>query len=275
MRHSWLLFILVLTRITTNAQSIDSVNTERVVSIQTSFGEIQAKLYNETPLHRDNFIKLVEANFYDSLLFHRVINSFMIQGGDPNSRDAKPNQGLGNGELDYLVPAEFVEGIIHKRGVLAAAREGDNLNPERASSACQFYLVQGRVFTDEELDQAFARTKQRAYQLEVQRLFHFPENDSLKAATAQAYRKNDSTAIAAVSEELNRLVLPTIEKMELTPQQREVYTTIGGTPHLDGAYTVFGEMISGFNVLDSIAGVTTNKVDRPVEDVVFSIQLLK
>jgi cyclophilin family peptidyl-prolyl cis-trans isomerase len=275
MRHLSIFLASLLLAIQSYSQSIDSTQTERVVSIQTSFGEIQAKLYNETPQHRDNFIQLIEDGFYDSLLFHRVIYGFMIQGGDPDSRNAKPNQKLGNGKLDYEVPAEFVDTIIHKHGVLAAAREPDNINPTKASSACQFYLVQGRVMNNEQLDQLEQRIRQTAYQQKSNELFKLPENDSLKKATAQAYRSNDSLRIATVKQALDSLVLPQIEEVSFNEQQRQTYSSVGGTPHLDGSYTVFGEMISGFNVLDSIASATTDRNDRPVEDIVFSIQLLK
>ncbi len=275
MRHLSIFLASLLLAIQSYSQSIDSIHTERVVSIQTSYGEIQAKLYNETPQHRDNFVKLIEDGFYDSLLFHRVIYGFMIQGGDPDSRNAKPNQKLGNGKLDYEVPAEFVDTIIHKHGVLAAAREPDNINPNKASSACQFYLVQGRVMNNEQLEQLEQRVRQHAYQQKSNELFKLSENDSLKKATAQAYRSNDSLQIATVKQALDSLILPQMEDINFTEQQRQVYSTVGGTPHLDGSYTVFGEMISGFNVLDSIASVTTDRNDRPVEDIVFSIQLLK
>lgn len=275
MRHLSIFLASLFLVIQSYSQSVDATKNEKVVSIQTSFGEIQAKLYNETPQHRDNFIKLVEEGFYDSLLFHRVIYGFMIQGGDPDSKSAKPNQKLGNGKLDYQVPAEFIDTLIHKHGVLAAAREPDNINPTKASSACQFYLVQGRVMNDDQLNQLEQRIKQAAYQQKSNELLKLPENDSLKKATAQAYRSNDSLQIATIKQVLDSLILPQIQEVSFNEQQRKTYSTVGGAPHLDGSYTVFGEMISGFNVLDSIASVSTNKNDRPIEDIVFSIQLLK
>lgn len=181
------------------------------VEIKTSKGNGVLKLYNETPQHRDNFIKLVKEGYYDSLLFHRVINHFMIQGGDPGSKYAVANQQIGSGGPDYKVPAEILEGLIHKKGTIGAARDN---NPEKASSGSQFYLVQGRVFSDAALDS-----------LEEFRL-----------------------------------------KKKLTPLQREIYTTTGGTPHLDGAYTVFGELIDGVGLIDQIAAVKTDGNDRPVVD---------
>lgn len=182
-----------------------------VVLISTTKGDIKVKLYNETPKHRDNFLKLVNEKFYDGLLFHRVIKDFMIQGGDPQSKNAEPGTMLGNGDVGYRIPAEFHANLFHKKGVLAAARDQ---NPEMASSGCQFYIVQGRKFTDEELNR-----------LEQQM------------------------------------------KKTLSPEQREIYKSVGGTPHLDQGYTVFGEVIEGFEVLDQIASVKTGVADRPVEDV--------
>ena len=185
-------------------------------------GTIELKLYDATPLHRDNFRNLVREGAYDSLLFHRVIKDFMIQGGDPDSKNAAPGMLLGEGDKPYTVPAEFRldEGIFHRRGVLAAAREGDDVNPEQRSSAMQFYIVWGRVFDEAGLDQ--------------------------------------------IQERLDRR---TGGRVKLTPEMREVYKTTGGTPHLDGQYTVFGEVVSGLDVVDAIQQVATDDNDRPLEDV--------
>ncbi len=192
------------------------------VEIVTSEGNIVIRLYDETPLHRDNFLKLVDDSSYDSLLFHRVIDGFMIQGGDPDSRLAQPGTMLGEGSIGEDIDAEIVHGLFHKKGVLAAAREGDMANPERKSSGSQFYIVQGGVYTPEEL--------------------------TARIGQINANRK-----------ESDRLVL--------TPEQVEAYTTIGGTPHLDGLYTVFGEVVEGLDIVDRIAAVETDMNDRPVEDV--------
>lgn len=195
---------------------------ETHVVMETTKGVIELKLYNSTPLHRDNFRDLVAEGAYDSLLFHRVIRDFMIQGGDPDSKTAEPGVLLGEGDRPYTVPAEFrlEEGIFHRRGVLAAAREGDDVNPEQASSAMQFYIVWGKVFDDEGLDK-------------VQQ----------------------------------RIDANTGGRVKLTPEMREVYKTVGGTPHLDGQYTVFGEVVSGMDVVDAIQQVSTDINDRPIEDV--------
>ena len=190
-----------------------SASTEKMVLISTSLGDMKVKLYDVTPNHRDNFLKLVEQNFYDSLLFHRVIRNFMIQGGDPMSKNAAPNVPLGMGDIGYTVPAEFIDTIFHKKGALCAARTE---NPEKASSGCQFYIVQGQVLTPEQLNS-----------LEMQRGLKFTE------------------------------------------AQKKIYSTVGGSPWLDGAYTVFGEVVEGLDVIDKIASVQTNPAagDRPVENV--------
>lgn len=181
------------------------------VILNTKFGTMKILLYNETPKHRDNFLKLTNEHFYDSLLFHRVIKNFMIQGGDPDSKHAKPGVMLGNGDIGYRVDAEFSPALFHKKGVLAAARDE---NPTKASSGCQFYIVQGKTFSDADLDNLEKQTGRK-----------------------------------------------------LSAEQRELYKTIGGTPHLDMNYTVYGEVIEGLNVLDSIAVVKCDKYDRPLEDV--------
>ncbi|MBU3713550.1 MAG: peptidylprolyl isomerase [Ferruginibacter sp.] len=189
------------------------------VKVTTTKGTIIIRLYDTTPLHRDNFIKLVSEKFYNELLFHRVINEFMIQGGDPNSKNAVPGQFLGTGGSNMpKIPAEFNKELIHKRGVLAAARDG---NPQKASSACQFYIVQGKKITDQELDF-----------YEQSRGFPY------------------------------------------TSEQRNIYKNIGGTPQLDMNYTVFGEVESGLEVIDKIAGVATDQNDRPLDDIKMKIEIL-
>lgn len=178
---------------------------KRDVLLETNYGDIVIRLSDSTPLHRDNFLKLVKTGYYDSVLFHRVIRNFMIQGGDPTSKHAKPGEPLGNGGPDYTIPAEFRTGLFHKKGVIAAAR---NDNPEKASSGSQFYIVQGKIFTDAGLD------------------------------SVETYRLNGR---------------------KIPPGQREVYKTVGGTPHLDQNYTVFGEVVKGLDVVDKIAAVPTSK----------------
>jgi cyclophilin family peptidyl-prolyl cis-trans isomerase len=188
---------------------------ETKVRINTTMGFIEIKLYNETPKHRDNFIKLVDSAFFDKTLFHRVIKGFMIQGGDPDSRTAPAGTMLGNGGPGYTIPAEFLpKKYFHKRGALAAAREGDQKNPKKASSGSQFYIVQGQVFTDSTLNLMEA---------------HYG--------------------------------------LKFSPDQRKAYTTVGGAPHLDGNYTVFGEVYNGMEVVDRIAAVPVDRMARPLTDV--------
>jgi peptidyl-prolyl cis-trans isomerase B (cyclophilin B) len=201
---------------------------KRDVLMKTTMGEMVIRLSDSTPLHRNNFLKLVKVHFYDSLLFHRVMQNFMIQGGDPNSKTAEAGKGLGNGGLNYTVPAEFRSSLFHKKGMLAAARTPDNVNPTKASSSCQFYIVQGKIFTDAGLD------------------------------STETFR-------------LNGRKIPTA--------QREVYKTIGGTPHLDQGYTVYGEVIKGLDTVDKIAAVAVSKgadLNRPFENVrILETKLIK
>jgi len=204
-------------------QKGDDVSADRrQVLISTTFGDIKIELFNETPLHRDNFIKLVQEGFYNQTLFHRVINGFMIQGGDPNSRNAPPGQQLGMGDPGYTISAEFVSTLIHQRGALAAARQGDHINPNKESSGSQFYIVQGRVFSHEELDM---------FEQRLGRVF--------------------------------------------TTEQRRVYTTYGGTPHLDGGYTVFGMVVEGLAIIDSIAAVAVDPASRPIEDIRIEMRVVR
>lgn len=200
---------------------VSGATKNRKVKIITRYGAMVIRLYDETPKHRDNFIKLVRQGFYDNLLFHRVILHFMIQGGDPHSKNAKEGERLGNGDAGYSLPAEFRPTLFHKKGALAAARDN---NPQKASSGCQFYIVQGKKFTDAGLD------------------------------SIETYRLGGRKIPAA---------------------QREVYKAIGGTPHLDQQYTVFGQVIKGEHVIDKIAAVKTDRYDRPVQDVKMKIRVVK
>lgn len=212
---------LIMTAQTLTPAEKESVQ-QTMAIIHTSLGDITVKLYNETPVHRDNFIRLVQEKTYDSTLFHRVIKGFMIQGGDPDSKHATPGQALGMGDLGYTLPAEIKPGLLHKKGALSAARLGDAVNPRRESSACQFYIVQGRTYTPEEIE-----------------------------------------------------ILKTRYGVHFTPEQEALYTTVGGTPHLDGQYTVFGEVVDGLEVIDKIAAVATDGNDRPLEDIHMTITLKK
>ncbi|MFA9391450.1 MAG: peptidylprolyl isomerase [Prolixibacteraceae bacterium] len=245
---------------------------ERIVLIKTEFGDMKVKLYNETPLHRDNFIKLVEEGFYDDLLFHRVIKDFMIQGGDPDSKDAPANKRLGSGGPGYEIPAEIVEGIYHKKGALSAARMGDNANPERKSSGSQFYIVQGKVLNDEMLSQIEEKLKFQAERTEGMKLF----NDK-QALMQQLQSEGNLDSVNAlrinIQEQAEKNVIESMYKF--SEERRILYSTIGGAPHLDGAYTVFGEVFDGLNIIDSIANVQTAPGDRPLGNIKMTMEIIK
>ncbi len=208
-----LLLLLLLIPVLSIAQN--RRKKDYLVSLNTSFGTMRLILYDQAPKHKENFIKLVNQKFYDSLLFHRIVPLFMIQGGDPNSRKALEDQPLGNGDVGYKIPAEFVPSLFHKKGALAAARDN---NPEKASSGCQFYIVQGQVWDDAGLQTQIARIEKLKG--------HVP-----------------------------------------TDEQKQVYKTLGGAPHLDGNYTVFGEVLDGLAIVDSVAKQARNEMNRPEKDV--------
>lgn len=220
-RHLLTLFFISLLTLNVGAQTLTTDSIEHEVLLETSKGNIRVKLYNDTPIHRDNFLKLVRQGFYDGLLFHRVIPDFMIQAGDSASRHAKEGVLLGDSPEPYTLPAEIhFPTHFHRRGALAAAREGDEKNPQRASSYSQFYIVTGSIFTDDGLDVMQERL--------------------------------DST---------------THNTIKLTPKIKEVYRTFGGAPHLDGQYTVFGEVVEGFDVTDLIQWASRDENNRPLDDI--------
>ncbi len=246
---------------------------EQMVEITTNFGVIVVKLYNETPLHRDNFVKLVKEGFYDSLLFHRVINTFMIQGGDPNSKQADSTATLGNGDVGYKIPGEFNKDLFHKRGALAAARDN---NPERASSGCQFYIVHGRKFNQQELEQIL---NSRNMNNKQGILYSCYQRDTVQAAIYQIQQSGDKERLREYMANLQKIVdamykeqFPDAEKVNL--DQMGVYMNEGGAPHLDGSYTVFGEVVSGMEVVDKIASQKTGTADRPLENIRMKMRLL-
>jgi len=238
----------------------------KVVLIQTTLGNIKIKLYDETPKHRDNFLTLVNQKYYDSILFHRVIESFMIQTGDPNSKHATQGARLGNGGPGYTIPAEFNPNLIHKKGALAAARTGDNVNPLQASSGSQFYIVQGKPLTDVEITQNDDKIRNMIRYKRMKTYLSLPENKAMLDAISSSQGMKQDSLVKIIGG-----IIDTQYKDEpvfsYTPQQREIYKTLGGTPRLDTSYTVFGEVIEGLDVLDKIAAVKTGEADRPVEDV--------
>lgn len=236
-----------------------------MVDIKTSLGDIRVLLYGETPKHRDNFVKLVEEKFYEGTLFHRVINEFMIQAGDPDSKGAPAGKMLGSGGPGYQIDAEIVyPRYFHKRGALAAARQGDQVNPERKSSGSQFYIVTGKAYNDSTLRQMESQMGMMA----KQRIFN-----SLAAANKDRImdlrRNRDQAGLQALQDELVQKTEAqyATNPFKFTPEMLEAYSTVGGTPHLDNDYTVFGEVIDGMDVVAKIEKVATGAADRPVEDV--------
>lgn len=240
-----------------------SAKKERVVLFETTYGNITVKLYNETPKHRDNFVKLAKKGYFDNLLFHRTINTFMIQGGDPDSKNAEAGKQLGNGGPDYEIDAEFTEGLYHKKGALAAAREGDDVNPLKKSSASQFYMVQGKVFRKGELDTFRIKRNQRKKHELTQKIYQTKYNEYTKRG--ELINGYDLDSI--IKAELTTIWSKT-DTLFFNEKQIELYTTVGGTPHLDRNYTVFGEIIKGLEIVDSIAKVKTDRYDRPINDVI-------
>lgn len=249
-----------------------STNDTRV-EIDTQYGKMIFRLYNETPKHRDNFIKLIKDGYFDDLLFHRVMNHFMIQGGDPNSKNAPAGQRLGNGGPGYTIDAEIIPEFFHKKGALAAARQGDQQNPEKRSSGSQFYIVQGEVFTEQGLDSLEMQRTNRQMQSISQAIFLEHQNELNKLMQEG---KRDSIEMRVA--ELKELAMQKMNEAgayKIDPERRKAYTSVGGYPSLDGNYTVFGEMIEGFDVLDKLAAVKTDQFDRPEEDIKMKVKILK
>ncbi len=274
MKVAKIVYSLTIAMIALSASSIEAqINTQNMenkiskVLFQTTQGDIEILLYNDTPNHRDNFLKLVRDGYYDGTLFHRVIKDFMIQGGDGDSRTAKPGQHLGVGGVDYKLDAEILyPKHFHKKGALAAARQGDAVNPEKKSSGSQFYIVVGRPMTSRELDR-----------MQDQRSLQFQQ--SIMQKVAEPYRKEYMKArmakdTATISRLENKIVEETQAEVaksnfdpKFTQEQLDVYSTIGGAPHLDGEYTVFGEVVTGMDVVEAISVVDTDQSDRPKTDV--------
>jgi peptidyl-prolyl cis-trans isomerase B (cyclophilin B) len=244
------------------------------VRLHTTEGDILVQLYDETPLHRENFIKLAKEGFYDGTLFHRVIKDFMIQGGDPDSIDAPAGKILGTGGPGYNIPAEILyPQFFHKRGALSAARLGDDVNPERESSGSQFYIVWGQKFNQGQLKQMEKQLQMQQEQAVFDRLV-----SEHRAEIMNLRRNRDRTGLQELQDRLNaetHVLCQEMEKPKFTAQQQEAYTTIGGTPHLDGQYTVFGEVLEGLDVVERIQACQTLRGDRPKQDISMTVELVE
>ena len=261
--------------------SCDSGNKEtsdesfQAIEFVTNYGSFVIRLYDETPLHRDNYLKLAEDNFYDSILFHRVIENFVIQAGDPDSRRAMDSDTLGEADLPYKIPAEFDPELFHRRGAVGAARDG---NPERASSSTQFYVVHGRIYTDSTLEVAEGRINGW---LAMNLVVNDPGNQEIIAERDALQAKGEGADTVKLNilneriDSLRDLKLEEMEKYVIPDAHREHYKTIGGVAHLDQNYTVFGEVVRGMEVVDTIAAVSTNELNRPLEDVrILSVDII-
>lgn len=238
----------------------------KYVVLETSQGVIKLKLYEDTPLHSDNFMKLVKEKHYDGLLFHRVINGFMIQGGSSDSRNAEKGKALGMSDPGYTVEAEIRPEHFHEKGALCAARQGDAINPEKRSSAEQFYIVQGKTYTDEELNRLEQGRLMNAKNRLGMKLFQ-PKQEEMRQYMATGQQAKADSLVHSIQAEIE-VQFKDYTAHLIPAEKREVYKTVGGTPFLDGEYTVFGEVVEGLDIVDKIAAQKTGANDRPEEDVV-------
>ncbi|UCG28882.1 MAG: peptidylprolyl isomerase [Bacteroidales bacterium] len=242
---------------------------DRFVLIETTLGDIKVRLYNDTPLHRDNFIKLVKERFYNGQNFHRVIREFMIQAGDPATTATSGND-REIPEIKYTIPAEFNPHHFHKKGALAAARMGDDVNPDQESSGSQFYIVQGKVFDESELEQIEKRINSMRKQSIFFKNINLEKEKAFEKDKPLDYAKIQQAATLKTEEQLKNYT-----PYRIPDDQRTVYKSIGGTPHLDGSYTVFGEVVEGLEVIDKIAAVSTDNNDKPLEEIRFTMKTVR
>ncbi len=270
-----LLILLLLTTIIScskNEEVPKESTTDEIAIIDTDFGEMYVVLYDKTPLHKENFLKLAKEGFYDSTTFHRIIQGFMIQGGDPNSKDDIPFND-GQGGPGYTVNAEIQSGLYHKKGALSAARLGDQQNPEKKSSGSQFYIVQGKPTSSLELDQILANINNTAIQSLIREYCFLPENASILESLQRNQSAGRVDSVQAIINRIEPIATEGYIPKTYSQEQRETYATLGGTPFLDWNYTVFGEVIKGIAVVDSIAAQQTGAADRPLESVIMKVRI--
>jgi peptidyl-prolyl cis-trans isomerase B (cyclophilin B) len=263
----YLLIVLFFIR---SIMSSEAQDKDHVVTIKTKYGDMVAILYNETPRHKENFIKLAKEHFFDSTLFHRVIKDFMIQGGDPDSKKAKPGDRLGTGGPGYTVEAEFNPKFFHEKGALSAARMGDNVNPTKASSGSQFYVVQGQKMNEEALAGMEKNVQYGKKNQYLREIITKPEHKDLLQTIIQKQQSGDQQWMNSFFESADTLIQkekPDYKPFKFSDEQRQKYSQNGGAPHLDGEYTVFGKVIQGLEVIDKIAEQPRDASDRPTEDI--------
>jgi peptidylprolyl isomerase len=268
---------LVLAVVLTFSGFRAQTHSKETVVLETSYGTIKLKLFEETPLHKANFLKLAKQKYFDSLLFHRVINEFMIQGGDPLSRRAAKGDSLGHGDAGYLVPAEFNRKIIHRKGRLCAARDNEDINPDQASSASQFYIVMGKARTPEELVKTEEKMNKRRLYAVTGKYNSTPEGKRMNGIYKTLLDENKQDSAAIIKTQIDNAVNAAHTSKpayKFNEEEIKIYSTIGGTPHLDGSYTVFGELTEGQDIVDRIAAAKTDARDRPVEDIRMKIYIL-
>ncbi len=264
------------TKIENTILEVDKSQENNLYVISTKFGDMKIKLLDETPLHRDNFKKLVADSFYNGTLFHRVIDGFMIQGGDPSSKNAKPGQQLGMGNIEYTIPAEFNSKFIHKKGALAAARQSDAVNPNKESSGCQFYIVQGNKVNERALQSLSSRKDLMRKRALGTKVLDNPANAQLKKDFMRVRQMGLKDSVNFYGGIIQKQIEALYDGKEFkyTPQQIALYDSIGGTPALDMDYTVFGEVIEGLHIIDSISIQRKDKMNRPFEDLKMTIKKL-
>jgi len=278
-----ILFLLIVIFVgcsdgTDTPHSENQVN-DSVVVITTNYGSIKIKLFKDTPKHKENFLKLTQSGFYTGTIFHRVVKDFVIQGGDPFSKIPDKKDSVGGGTPGYNVDAEILPQYFHKRGAVAAARTGDQINPLKKSSGSQFYIVQGRTYSNEDLDAVEADIYNRQFQSFAFKFRDLPENQWIQKIDIEKLQKINPDSLKRLNDKLTKLLYVNFEKeqkpFQFSKLQREIYQKLGGAPFLDAQYTVFGEVIEGLEVVDKIANLETNEAERPYKPCTMTVKMVE